>query len=362
LANACGRLDAMSQPPRHPDDDRAHRERARGVADSRSWLTRFVDEFGWRAYAIPILAVVTALCVGNLVSTPSDASSQAPTTVTASPSTTPAGPTPDWGESSTATPSGSASASSTPPAGTHPSTTVPASAPVSSSATGAPTRSGAAPSKASSSSAPTSSSPPADPAALPPGPAYPERGSDTYSVVPGTSPTVGSGPLHRYEVEVENDMSGIDAEEFADDVVATLSDPRSWIHGGVSLQRVDSGKADFRIILISSLTIREKCGYDIKVETSCYTSGIVYINASRWVRGAYAYNGDLAEYRQYMINHEVGHALGHGHMACPANGALAPLMMEQTLGLTTKGVGTCKANPWPYVDGKLISGPPIKGF
>jgi hypothetical protein len=33
---------------------------------------------------------------------------------------------------------------------------------------------------------------------------------------------------------------------------------------------------------------------------------------------------------------------------CPHNGALAPVMMQQTLGVATAGVGTCRANPYPF--------------
>jgi hypothetical protein len=66
------------------------------------------------------------------------------------------------------------------------------------------------------------------------------------------------------------------------------------------------------------------------------------------VRGAVAYAGNLAAYRLYVINHETGHALGNGHVQCPKKGALAPVMMQQTLGISTPGVGACKPNPWPY--------------
>ena len=76
---------------------------------------------------------------------------------------------------------------------------------------------------------------------------------------------------------------------------------------------------------------------------SCANGGMAVINAMRWLRGAPAYGNDLAGYRRYVVNHEVGHVLGRGHQQCPARGALAPVMVQQT-----KGVGACRPNPWPY--------------
>ena len=57
----------------------------------------------------------------------------------------------------------------------------------------------------------------------------------------------------------------------------------------------------------------------------------MFINEARWVRGAVPFQGDVGSYRQYLINHEVGHAIGYQrHEACAANGELAPVMMQQT--------------------------------
>ena len=75
---------------------------------------------------------------------------------------------------------------------------------------------------------------------------------------------------------------------------------------------------------------------------------------ARWVRGDRLFAQDLLAYRQYMVNHEFGHALGHVHsFACLPNG-LAPVMMQQTITLTEnqgKGPRICQPNSWPYPDG-----------
>ena len=55
----------------------------------------------------------------------------------------------------------------------------------------------------------------------------------------------------------------------------------------------------------------------------------------------------LDDYRAYMINHEVGHYLGFGHVTCPAAGSASPVMQQQSI--TLNG---CEPNPWPDVTGE----------
>ncbi len=52
-----------------------------------------------------------------------------------------------------------------------------------------------------------------------------------------------------------------------------------------------------------------------------------------------------------MINHEDGHALGHLHAHQCLSGGIAPVMMQQTIGLKNTTGTFCQANPWPYPPG-----------
>lgn len=196
-------------------------------------------------------------------------------------------------------------------------------------------------------------------AALPAGPKYTVRGAGSFRVLPGTSSAVGTGQLFRYSIDVENGVTGVDIGQYENLVVQTLSDPRSWSGHGVALKRVDSGHIDFHVSLTSAMTVRHLCGYTVHVETSCYASAggpsavnRVVLNVARWVRGSAAYVGDLPAYRIYMINHEDGHALGHQHAHQCLPGGLSPVMMQQTFGLRSAATGQlCEANPWPFPPG-----------
>ena len=167
-----------------------------------------------------------------------------------------------------------------------------------------------------------------------------------FTLATGQSPVVGTGGLVTYTVEVE-DAVGYAAEEFARIVDETLADPRSWIaDGSVSFQRVASG-GQVRIVLATPGTTDGLClPLDTAGLYSCHQGGTVALNSNRWLNGTENWPGPIDEFRHYAVNHEVGHAIGHGHENCPGAGQPAPVMMQQS-----KGLEGCLPNGWPFPGG-----------
>lgn len=282
------------------------------------WV-RLARELGWRAYAIPVLAVITVWVLVDVFSS--------------------SGATEGEVMASTSTTATTRSPEPAPRPGPDPADAEPLSIP---------------------------------PTELPPGGPFTQEGEGSFRVVGNSLPPVGEGRVYTYVVEVEN---GINTAAYGGDdgfvsvVDATLANPKGWIaNGDYAFQHVRPGEdPDLRIQLSSLATTHALCGNDIEMETSCFYSdgNRVLINESRWIRGALPFDGDLGSYRQYLINHEVGHGLGYAaHDYCAADGELAPIMMQQTLSLNNSELyridpdevypdddATCVYNPWPYPRG-----------
>jgi Protein of unknown function (DUF3152) len=260
---------------------------------------RFLTRWGWRAYAVPLLALATVVTLLDLVVSDSGT-----------------------GGSATAAPG--------------PSVAAVAPGPVEPSATPtAPVEVDAAPAESPETAAGA--------------PGFVQQGAGTVTVVPGTSPVYGTGPLQRFVVEVEDGIE-VDGPAFAAAVEETLGDPRSWGNGGrMSFQRVGEAEAAagdfaFKVTLISPGSMERYCpGVGTGGYTSCRYGDRAVINLARWATAVPDYQDDIPTYRHYVVNHEVGHALGNGHQTCPGPGQLAPVMQQQTLGLEG-----CAKNAWPH--------------
>ncbi|WP_329614541.1 DUF3152 domain-containing protein [Streptomyces brevispora] len=219
-----------------------------------------------------------------------------------------------------------------------------------------PKPAGASPSLSPSSHKPTHKRAPAptksSPAARNP---IPVAGPGTFTVARAG---VRSGGGNAYRVEVE-DGTGVDPDAAAAQIAGFLAAPRGWAHGGEqSFHQVSEGPAGLVVRIATAATTDRICGrngLDTHGEVNCRVGADVMVNLKRWRTGSPEFDGPLADYRALIINHEVGHWLGHGHETCPGRGRPAPAMMQQIYGL--KG---CVANAWPYdANGRYLAGPPV---
>ena len=178
----------------------------------------------------------------------------------------------------------------------------------------------------------------------------PATGPGTYRVADEHAAADGRhGRVYRFDVRVEKNLD-IDRDHAALAIAKTLNDPRSWRSSGrARFALVGRGEtADLHAYLVTPGTTNRLC-YPLltRGEVSCQAGNKVVLNAKRWLRGAPAYGKDVTGYREYLVNHEFGHALGLGHLTCPRAGRPAPVMLQQT-----KGLGGCRKNPWPATTGR----------
>ncbi|MCP9996182.1 DUF3152 domain-containing protein [Streptomyces werraensis] len=176
-------------------------------------------------------------------------------------------------------------------------------------------------------------------------------GTGRFYAVKGIDKAPGKGRKVTYRVDVERGLD-LDGALFAEAVHRTLNDRRSWAHDGLTFERIESGDAEFVITLASPGTTADWCaksGLDTTEDNvSCDSAATerVLINAYRWAQGAETYGDKMFAYRQMLINHEIGHRLGHNHVTCDKDGDLAPVMQQQTKFLEYNGI-SCRPTPGP---------------
>ncbi|WP_432496656.1 DUF3152 domain-containing protein [Kineococcus auxinigenes] len=174
----------------------------------------------------------------------------------------------------------------------------------------------------------------------------PQSGGGVLDVVPGSVPAPPSARVRTLRVEVERDLVSaglLDPAAFAGFALGVLNDPRGWGAGGAtSFERTD-GEAELRLVLATPDTSAALCRPLRTMGTlSCRVGDAAVLTWYRWVEAIADYGEDRTGYRQYLVNHEVGHLLGHGHEPNPGAGRLAPVMVQQT-----KGLDGALPNPWP---------------
>ena len=173
-------------------------------------------------------------------------------------------------------------------------------------------------------------------------------GDDTWTIADPVAPSrPGADTVYHYVLRAENGTD-VDAAAAASTVESVLNDDRGWRTAEeVSFEQVsDPDSADFVLSIATPPTADALCA---PLETAsmwnCRSGENVVLNSDRWTYGSPTFSS-LDAYHIYVINHEVGHFLGHEHEYCAGAGLKAPTMAQQS---RTRD-GGCTENGWPTED------------
>ena len=148
-----------------------------------------------------------------------------------------------------------------------------------------------------------------------------------------------------------------DLTEFSDTVFSTLNDPRGWPRAGAVFQEADGTDPNACSMTLTLAAADQMTSFSTECsdEYSCRVGNDVIINVDRWnnaTEGWLNAGGTVERYRTMVINHEVGHRLGHldNELTCPAVNQPAPLMQQQSMDLLG-----CVPNEWPLDEELWVS-------
>lgn len=176
------------------------------------------------------------------------------------------------------------------------------------------------------------------------------------TTTPSTASTLSSTPAATdpppaadvvISLRVERHTADAATAGFEDAAKATLTDTRGWTRAGFRFV-FDAPDAPYRLVLAEGPEVDALCRpYDTHRTYSCQLGPVVALNADRWRSATPQWTGDLATYRQMLVDHEVGHLLGLKHPSpqCPQPGVPARVMAQQSTELHG-----CLPNPWPLDD------------
>ena len=148
-----------------------------------------------------------------------------------------------------------------------------------------------------------------------------------------------------------------DLTEFSDTVFSTLNDPRGWPRAGAVFQEADGTDPNACSMTLTLAAADQMTSFSTECsdEYSCRVGNDVIINVDRWnnaTEGWLNAGGTVSRYRTMVINHEVGHRLGHldNELTCSAVNQPAPLMQQQSMDLLG-----CTPNEWPLDEELWVS-------
>ncbi|MEZ5371468.1 MAG: DUF3152 domain-containing protein [Microthrixaceae bacterium] len=140
----------------------------------------------------------------------------------------------------------------------------------------------------------------------------------------------------------ESQVDDVSTDELTVFSLATLGDPRGWGRAGFTFTADEN--SEYRVILAEPDVVDLLCApIQTDGSLSCQNGPVVALNATRWREAVDGWT-DLNGFRQYLVNHEIGHLIGqfHPENRCPVAGEAESLMAPQSLGLEG-----CQPNAWP---------------
>lgn len=151
---------------------------------------------------------------------------------------------------------------------------------------------------------------------------------------------------YRYNIIIDESLN-LRKNLIEEKIESVLDDSHGWKKLGYKFHR-STTNLDFVITIVPNKIVKKVCNFD---GLSCATmfrnknkTDIIFLNLKKWQKGSAKSKQNVDLYRTYMINHEVGHILGRGHIKhedCKP-GTKCPIMVQQTL-----GIGKCKPNVFP---------------
>lgn len=180
--------------------------------------------------------------------------------------------------------------------------------------------------------------------------------ADILAAAQQTVADSGNTPVeYTYCIASRGDVG--DLTEFSNIVYSTLNDPRGWPRAGATFHDNTDGDANACDMTLTLAAADQMSTFSTECsdEYSCRVGNDVVINIDRWNNATEDWlnaGGTVERYRTMVINHEVGHRLGHldNETTCPAVNQPAPLMQQQSMDLLG-----CVPNEWPLDDELWVS-------
>lgn len=158
-----------------------------------------------------------------------------------------------------------------------------------------------------------------------------------------------------YEIKIpvpsQMGQMGQKAVRDKDFVERTLHDSRGWKAQGINIISWPFGRTgtlnkphvtiEFKTEQQIAKRFPGLVGFSV-AHTLNHKNWYIWINQENWDDPPEDFEGSKNMYRAYVVQHEFGHALGHGHKLPNGTQCPCPVMYQQTRGTRNK----CKPNPW----------------